>query len=51
MFSDANPTFGYACWDCRVIVGYTYKDFLDDKKSWTLIEEQMFAHKNCALVR
>ena len=33
------------------IEAYTYKDFLDDKKSWILKEEQMFAHKNCALIR
>jgi len=33
------------------IEAYTYKDFLDDKKSWTLKEEQVFAHKNCALIR
>ena len=33
------------------IEAYTYKDFLDDKKSWTLKEDQMFAHKNCALIR
>ena len=33
------------------IEAYTCKDFLDDKKSWTLKEEQVFAHKNCALIR
>ncbi len=33
------------------IEAYAYKDFFDDKKSWTLKEEQVFAHKNCALIR
>src|SRR5208283_4509209 len=33
------------------IEAYTYKDFLDDKKSWKLKEDQIFAHKNCALIR
>jgi hypothetical protein len=33
------------------IEAYTYKDFLDDKNSWALKEEQMFAHKNCAFIR
>jgi len=33
------------------IEAYTYKDFLDDKESWTLKQDQMFAHKNCALIR
>ena len=33
------------------IEAYTYTDFLDDKKSWRLKEDQMFAHKNCALIR
>ena len=33
------------------IEAYIYKDFLDDKNSWTLKEDQMFAHKNCILIR
>ena len=33
------------------IEAYTYKDVLDDRKSWALKEEQTFAHKNCALIR
>ena len=33
------------------IEAYTYKDFLDDKKGWKLKEDQIFAHKSCALIR
>jgi hypothetical protein len=33
------------------IEAYTYKDLSDYQESWALKEEQMFAHKNCALIR
>jgi hypothetical protein len=33
------------------IEAYTYKDFIGDNNSWALKEEQIFAHKKCALIR
>ncbi len=33
------------------IEAYTYNEFSDYQKSWALKEEQMFAHKSCALIR